>query len=89
MRQVVFSPNGRLLAAASGDPFAGGLVIWHVRSGVVATSIKAYDKPTREQWHRSMACVAFSPDGKLLAYPLENSIRLIELAQLFEGGSRE
>jgi WD40 repeat protein len=65
---VAFSPDGRLLASASQNPFyAGGksdtwgeIHVWNLRTGREAVSLQGYNGP--------VSCgVAFSPDGKLLA----------------------
>jgi WD40 repeat protein len=59
MRAIVFSPDGRLLAAASGEPEdAGEVVVWDAKTNVVRW---------RHKIDRGMPALTFSPDGKTLA----------------------
>ena len=55
---VAFSPNGKLLAAASGD---GTVAVWDINS----PDQPLFDKPVGNG--KPMYAVAFSPDGKTLA----------------------
>jgi WD40 repeat protein len=65
---VAFSPDGRLLASVSQDPvdvmgdanIAGEIHVWDVRTGKEAVRLQGSAK-------RASCCVAFSPDGKLIA----------------------
>jgi WD40 repeat protein len=59
-RALAFSPDGRLLAACSGEPKeAGELVVWDVQTG----------KPRlHRREKRGIPAVAFAPDGKTLAF---------------------
>lgn len=52
---VVFSPDGKTLAAASGDDIA----LWDVATGKITRKLTGSDREIR--------CLAFSPDGKVLA----------------------
>ena len=63
---LAFSPNGRLLASGSGRiPYRGDLKVWNVSDEKELFSLTV-DSPVR--------CVAFSPDGKTLAYGMSGKI---------------
>jgi RNA polymerase sigma factor (sigma-70 family) len=60
VHSVAFSPDGQVLAVASGEmglKFGGGLVLWHVNTA----------KMLRKLSDARHGLVAFSPDGKLVA----------------------
>jgi WD40 repeat protein len=63
VRDVAFSPNGRLLAIASGDGFT---TVWNVRL--------ASQKRNLTDARSGVDTVAFSPDGKLLASGGEDGV---------------
>jgi WD40 repeat protein len=63
VRQVTFSPDGALLAAA-GEHNGAAVRVWQVATGRLIFS--AREPSTWTAW-----CVAFSPDGKTLAAGLE------------------
>jgi len=62
---LAFSPNGRLLAAGHGngsnrpDPFVDGFTLWDMLTGLSIRSCQGHAK--------AVSCVAFSPDGTVLA----------------------
>jgi eukaryotic-like serine/threonine-protein kinase len=56
MRALAFAPAGRLLAAASED---GQVVLWDALTGKEWSALPGE--------HAEVSCLAFSPDGKLLA----------------------
>jgi WD40 repeat protein len=56
-----FSPDGRLLATAGGDPSRSGeLKVWRVADGSL---LRAWDRPHGD----TINAVAFSPDGEFIA----------------------
>lgn len=55
INRIVFSPDSEFIAAIGGG---GGPALWRTRDG------KAIDHPSR---HANHLCIAFSPDGSLLA----------------------
>jgi WD40 repeat protein len=59
VRAVDFSPDGSLLAAASGDEKSFEVVVWEVESGRLAHALTGHSAIV---WD-----VAFSPDGRYLA----------------------
>jgi WD40 repeat protein/energy-coupling factor transporter ATP-binding protein EcfA2 len=61
-QQVVFSPNGRLIAIAAA--YGGTATIWDVARGRRLMTIQLHD-PSDENY--SVQDIAFSPDGRLLA----------------------
>jgi WD40 repeat protein len=60
VRSLAYSPDGRWLAAAGGDPAKSGeIILWHSRNGEKAHTLKGHDD--------YVYSLAFSPDSKLLA----------------------
>jgi WD40 repeat protein len=55
---IAFSPDGRRIAASSGDSYAGGWAIWDVGSGQALL---------RGQLKNAAYDIAFSPDGQFVA----------------------
>jgi WD40 repeat protein len=56
VNEVAFSPDGKLLATASGDKTAR---LWEVASGKALATLAGHENEVN--------AVAFSPDGKLVA----------------------
>jgi WD40 repeat protein len=73
VRCVAFSPDGKLLAAGTGEPKEHGTVtLWDV-----ATRAQVW----RHQEDTGAAAIAFSPDGKALAVAVYgNAARLLDVA---------
>lgn len=69
--RVVFSPDGRMLAASGADPL---VVVWDTRTWLVR----------RQGFHEDIGCpqVVFSPDGKMLAEAYYNVVRLLDTESL-------
>jgi dipeptidyl aminopeptidase/acylaminoacyl peptidase len=63
---VAFSPDGRMVAVASGEQ---AVAVWEV-----ATGGKRFTLPKQRGWW--VRCVAFSPDGNLLATCVDNAVCL-------------
>jgi WD40 repeat protein len=73
VRCVAFSPDGKLLAAGTGEPKQRGTVtLWNVATG---------DRVWRHAEGTGAAAVAFSPDGRALAVAVYgNAARLLDVA---------
>jgi tRNA A-37 threonylcarbamoyl transferase component Bud32/sugar lactone lactonase YvrE len=56
---VCFSPDGRRLASAGGDPHRGEVKVWDAQAGQEQLTLKGHTQ--------AVTCVAFSPDGRRLA----------------------
>jgi WD40 repeat protein/energy-coupling factor transporter ATP-binding protein EcfA2 len=71
VHQVVFSPDGKLLASASGENGKDNSVrLWDTESGrPVGETLTGHQGDVR--------CVAFSPDGKLLASGDDNGVVIL------------
>ncbi len=62
VRDVAFSPDGKLLAAGYGFTDEGGITIWNVADQSVVVNLLIGTKQTA-----GISCIAFSNDGKLFA----------------------
>ena len=62
VRDVAFSPDGKLLAAGYGFTDEGGITIWNVADQSEVVNLLIDTKQTA-----GIACIAFSNDGKLFA----------------------
>lgn len=72
---VVFSKDGKLLAAACGEPGLYGLaIVWNTKTWKLVAKLKGH--------HDGLYCVAISPDGKTLATgSYDQKIKLWDLAK--------
>lgn len=79
VRSVAFSPDGKLLAAAAGEPKkAGGVTVWEFAAGKVWFHHEAKD---------GASAAAFSPDGQLLAVAeWGGAVRLFDIGAKEERG---
>lgn len=68
---VVFSPDGSLLASSGID---GHVKLWDVN---VQTELQSFSG--RDSLYGGVWCVAFSPDGRFIAYPKETCIVIREV----------
>jgi WD40 repeat protein len=74
-RSLAFSPDGRLLATASGDGSAG---LWSTETG---RSIRRLDAGAEV-----LNALAFSPDGRILAaVGNDDDVRLWDMSELVDG----
>lgn len=67
--EVACSPDGRTVAIGRHD---GGLHVWEIRSGKRLVNIAGH-KVRTPTWNYTMPPLAWSPDGKLLAFATLNS----------------
>jgi WD40 repeat protein len=76
VRELAFSPDGRLLASASGASGKDNVVrIWKLPMGQLCWELKGHT-------HR-VCCLAFSPNGRLLATgSFDQTVRLWNLDRL-------
>jgi WD40 repeat protein len=72
IRAVAFSPDGKLIAAGSGEPKEHG----HVTIWDVSTRKQRWQHPEKD----GVPAVAFAPDGKLLAIAVyDGAARLLDV----------
>jgi WD40 repeat protein len=71
--QVVFSPDGKMLASGSAD---NTVALWDVATGHQLRTLKGHDGGYSYNQSGLVTCVAFSEDGKTLAASVDNTIRL-------------
>ena len=65
-REIVFSPDGRLLATPASPRADGGVAVWEVASGKLVQRLKTLDGGT--------SSIAFSPDDRWLAAATGSSL---------------
>jgi WD40 repeat protein len=68
VRDIAFSPDGKLLASGT---FLNGLQVWNVENGSLATTLLAP--------HESVYSVAFSPNGKFLAATTLGGVKIWDM----------
>src|SRR5207237_4747607 len=83
-----FAPDGQTLAAGCSDH---SVYLWDLASGKVRQRRAGQRSTTYRGWHHGgVACLAFAPDGKTLAFGEDNRIGLLDNAtgkevELFQG----
>jgi WD40 repeat protein len=70
---LAFSPDGKRLASA--DVY-GNVFLWDVQSGKRTVTLQAFNPEGKEEDINPALCVAFSPDGNLLAAGTVRGIKL-------------
>jgi WD40 repeat protein len=85
IKSVAFSPDGKTLAAASGD---GRIGLWQVATGKEVLCIMAHPNHVEpNHGFPPSPCVAFAPDGKTLASAsMDRTIRLWDVSTAKEVG---
>lgn len=73
---IDISPDGNLISSSSSD---GTIKIWNF-SGQLLHTWTSPDSPEKNSIWDGIGSVAFSPDGKVLAFPVGQAIQLIDIS---------
>ncbi|MFM8771234.1 MAG: choice-of-anchor D domain-containing protein, partial [Candidatus Kapaibacterium sp.] len=73
IRRVIFSPDGMTMATLGGTNSILQVTLWNAITGEIIHNLYTYDKDVSD------ASLAYSPDGKTLAFSVKNTVHLVDV----------